>query len=333
MGNTILVTGGSGFIGSYLLRLLAERGDTPVNLDIRPPRDEAEWWLKPVADRVQFKKGSVSRMADVIEVVKDCTPDTIIHIAATGVVDDGLNDPWGVLDVNVVGALNVLEATRLFEVRRLVNFSSIGVLPKVIYEPIDTNHPVMTATDGPGIGFYAPSKVAAEVFCWTYHQSYGVDFITIRPSAVYGFGMQVPMFIKPMVENAVQGLPTRFETGSSVPRDYTHVHDVTQLALAAVDIPADAVQDRVFYGATGRPLVTAGEAAEVVKALIPGADIHVGQDLSEYDKLDIRFRGIFDIENAQNQLNYRPHFADLRDGVSNYIEEYRKYIAHTSPRP
>jgi len=329
MSNTVLVIGGSGFIGSHLLRGLVERGDNPVNLDIRPPHNEAEWWLRPIADRVQFEQGSVALMSDVMRVVKEYEPDAIIHIAATGIVDDGLYDPWGTLQVNVAGSLNVFEATRIFGVRRLVYFSSIGVLPKILYEPIDTNHPVVTATDGPGIGFYAPSKVAAEAYLWIYNQSYGVDFITIRPSAVYGFGMQVPMFIKPMVENSLRGLPTRFETGGPVPRDYTHVDDLTQIALAAANLPADQVQDRVFYGATGEPLVTAAEVAEVVRSLIPGADIKIGDGMSEYDELDLRFRGVFDIGNAQKQLNYRPRFTDIRQGTLNYIKHCRNYFAET----
>jgi len=54
-----------------------------------------------------------------------------------------------------------------------------------------------------------------------YRQSFGLDFIILRPSATYGFGMRWPIFIKPMVENSVRGLPVRFETGSEVPRDYT----------------------------------------------------------------------------------------------------------------
>jgi UDP-glucose 4-epimerase len=133
-----------------------------------------------------------------------------------------------------------------------------------------------------------------------------------------------------MVENSVRGLPTRFETGREFPRDYTYVDDVAQLAVRAVDIPPEEVEDRVFYAATGQPLVTAGEVAEIVKGLIPGADIEIGSGLSEQDLIEIRYRGVLSIKNAQEQLGFQPRFADIRDGVADYIETYRRYLAESN---
>jgi len=97
--------------------------------------------------------------------------------------------------------------------------------------------------------------------------------------------------------------------------------------VKAVDIPADKVQDRVFFVATGRPLVTAGELAEIIKLQIPGADIEIGSGLSEADLIEIRYRGVLSIDNAREQLGYEPQFADIEKGVANYIELYRQYLA------
>ncbi len=327
MTRTILVTGGSGFIGSYVLRRLAERGDTVLNFDVREPGARPAWWLKPVADRIRFIEGSIEDWRDLVTVVKAHQPEAIIHIAAI------MNPPLLVkrpslgMTVHIVGTYNVLEAARLFGVKRVVNFSSIGVLPGIQYEPVDVNHPVLLATEGPGSSLYGATKLAGEALCWAYNQSFGVDFITLRPSAVYGFGMQWGIFIKPMIENSVRGLPTRFEKGREFPRDYTHASDVAQLAVKAVDIPADKVHDRVVYAATGRPLVTAGKVAEIVRKLIPSADIEIGSGLSEADMLEIRFRGVLSIENARQQLGYDPQFEDIEKGVANYIEVYRQYFA------
>jgi nucleoside-diphosphate-sugar epimerase len=327
---TILVTGGSGFIGSYILRSLVERGDKVINVDIREPGPEAAWLLKPVAHQIQFVQGTVDNWSSVIGVIKAHQPDAIIHTAAITNPVLLSRQPSLALKVMVEGSFNILEAARLFEVGRVVYFSSIGVLPAVQYEPIDVNHPVLLAREGPGSSFYGAAKVSAEAFCWSYRQSFGLDFITLRPSAVYGFGMQWPLFVKPMVENSVRGLPTRFEHGREFPRDYTHAADVAQLVLKAIDIPADQVQDRVFYGATGQPLVTAGQVADTVKSLIAGADIEIGSGLSEGDLLEIRYRAVLDIKNAQEQLGYEPRFANIRDGVVDYIETYRRYLAETT---
>jgi len=330
MSRTILVTGGSGFIGSYILRSLIERGDKVINMDVREPGPEAAWLLKPVAGEIQFVQGTVDNWSSVIGLVKAHRPEAIIHTAAITNPVLLSRQPSLALKVMVEGTFNILEAARLFEVGRVVYFSSIGVLPAVQYEPIDVNHPVLLATEGPGSSFYGAAKVSGEAFCWSYRQSFGLDFITLRPSAVYGFGMQWPLFVKPMVENSVRGLPTRFEHGREFPRDYTHAADVAQLTLKAIDIPTDQVQDRVFYGATGQPLVTAGQVADTVKSLIAGADIEIGSGLSEGDLLEIRYRAVLDIKNAQEQLGYEPRFANIRDGVVDYIETYRRYLAETT---
>ena len=154
-----------------------------------------------------------------------------------------------------------------------------------------------------------------------------MDFIVLRPSAVYGFGMRYPIYIKPMVENSVRGLPTRFERGREFPRDYTHAADVAQAAVKAAHVDADKVVDRVFFVATGLPLVTAGEVADVVKRLIPGADIEIGSGLSEADLIEIRYRGVMSINNAKEQLGYAPQFAEIENGVADYIKWYRQYLA------
>lgn len=327
MSRTVMVTGGSGLIGSYVLRRLAERGDTVINFDMRGPDPEAAWWLKPVAGQIQFVPGGVDSWGDLVATVKTHKPDAIIHIAAVVNLPLLNQRPGLAKDINFGGTFNILEAARLFSIGRVVYFSSIAVLPGIQYEPVDVKHPVFLGTEGPGGGFYAAAKVASEAFCWAYYQAFGVDFIVLRPSAVYGFGMRYPIYIKPIVENSVRGLPTRFERGREFPRDYTHVVDVAQAAVKAVDVPADQVKDRTFYVATGRPLVTAGEVAEVVKKLIPGADIQIGSGLSEADLIEIRYRGVLSIDNARAQLGYEPEFADIEKGVANYIELYRRYLA------
>ena len=165
----------------------------------------------------------------------------------------------------MVGTVNVLEAARLFGVERVVYFSSIGVLPAAQYQPIDAAHPIILPAQGPASGAYGASKVAGEAFGFAYHQAFGLDFRAIRPSAAYGFGMKwhSSNYMKQFVEPAVRGEPVRLASGGPLPRDYTHVIDVARLAVAVLEAPPDA--DRVFYAATGEPLVTAAEVAQMVR--------------------------------------------------------------------
>ncbi len=330
MSRTVLVTGGSGFIGSHVARQLALRGDQVIIYDRQSPGDEARWWLEPVIDRIRFVQGSVEQWPEVMAAVIAAKPDAIVHTAAIGNPAAVQHKAMLALRVNVEGSLNFLEATRLFGVGRIVLFSSIGALPGLRYQPVDTAHPVILPDEGPGSGFYGASKVAVEAFAFGYHQTFGTDFIVLRPSAVYGFGMQHPIFIKPMVEDALHGRPTRFANGQEFPRDYTHVDDVAQMTLRALDVPAESVRDRIFYAATGQPLRTAGDVARIVKGAIQSADIAIGPGLSATDQLEIRYRGVLSIDNAKEQLGFAPRFDSLERGIADYIETYRRYLAtHT----
>ena len=327
MGLRVMITGGSGFIGGHVSRSLVEHGHEVINLDVKEPAAEAKWWLQPVTDKITYIQGEVDEIADVFSVVKNQKPDTIIHTASVvgPVILEGKHNL--AIKVNLIGTLNILEAARIYNIRRVVYFSSIAVLPGLQYEPVDVNHPVLLAQDGPGERFYGASKVASEAYCWAYRGEYGLDFIILRPSAVYGLGQVFPIYIKPMVENSVNGLPTRFKTGKEFPRDYTHVDDVAQMAVKAVEISPEKVQDRVFYIATGQPLVTAGEVADIVKELIPDADIEIESGLSEQERIEMRYRGVLSIKNAQDQLGFKPQYAIIRDGIENYIETYRRYVS------
>ncbi len=114
---TILVTGGSWLIGSYVLRRLVERGDTAINFDTREPDGELAWWLRPVAGRIQFVSGGIDTWGDVAIAVQKYAPDAIIHIAAVVNVPLLNGRPGLAAGVNFGGTFNVLEAARVFGVR------------------------------------------------------------------------------------------------------------------------------------------------------------------------------------------------------------------------
>ncbi len=324
---TVLVTGSSGFLGSYVTRELVERGHRVIGLDITQPGPERAWIQAPVASGVELVLGGLDGWAPLVAVMERHRPTTIVHCAAFVRLDILAREPHVALRINTEATVNVLEAARIFGARRVVYLSSTGVLPRRQYEPIDAGHPIFTATEASPDTFYAAAKVASEAFAWAYHHSFGLDIMIIRPSAMYGFGMQWPMFIKPIVENSLAGMPTRFESGREFPRDYTHVKDVAQLVRLCLEVPADRVRDRCFYGATGRDPVTPGHLAEIVRDLIPAADIEIGDGLSPLEAWDAATRGRYDIAPATEQLGYDPRFADPRAGIADYIRDLRRYGA------
>ncbi|GMQ94666.1 MAG: NAD-dependent epimerase/dehydratase family protein [Acidimicrobiia bacterium] len=325
----VMVTGGSGFIGSYVTRALWQEGYEVGVIDIAEPGQEARFMLGDALDDTRFFTTGVDDAAGVLGAARTFAPRSFVHLAA--VVDPGAlkTDPRLAARVNLGGTINVLEAARQIDAERVVFLSSIAVLPTIQYEPIDGSHPMILATEGPGGGFYGSAKVASEAFCFAYEQGFGLDIRIIRPSAVYGFGMQLPIYVKPMVEGAVRGDDVAFETGGSFPRDYTHAEDVASLAVSVLDAPVAA--DRVFYGATGRPLVTASEIAEVVRTLIPEASITIGSGLTPNDLANLKYRGVLSIENARTQLGWEPQFSNIHDGIEDYAKRYRQFLNSQTP--
>jgi nucleoside-diphosphate-sugar epimerase len=323
----VLITGGTGFIGSYVARALRDRGRSVCLFDIRGLSAESRFVLGEGADEVPVELGSIEDWPRLLEVVRRRRPAQVVHIG--GIVDPLflLKNPATALRVNVEGTVNVLEVARAFDVARVVFFSSIGVLPAVQYQPIDAAHPVILPRGGPASGAYGAAKLSGEAFCFAYHQAFGLDVRIIRPSAAYGFGMQwhSANYMKQFVEPAVRGEVVRLASGGPLPRDYTHVQDIAGLTVAVLDGPADA--DRVFYAATGQPLVTAAEAARIVRELVSGSEIAIADVLSEDDQVELGFRGVLSIENARRQLGWEPRYRSLRDGIGEYIGRYRAFLA------
>ncbi len=319
-----LVTGGAGFIGGHLVRALLDTGRRVVVLDVRGFSPESRFAIGD-ADGVPLEVASIGDQARVLDTFRTHRPDEVVH--AGMILDPAYlaTNRSTAFQVNVGGVINLVEAMIAFGVPRLVNFSSIGVLPRVVSRPIDANHPILLADAGPGTDFYGSTKAAAEVMLFAYNQALGFDFRTIRPSAVYGLGMnQFVGPIKVMVENAVHGKPAHFEFGGAHPRAYTHVRDIAGLVIAMLDAPDTA--DRIFYGAPGGPLVTTTEVAQIVRELVPGADIEIGEELSEAEKPVVALRGELSIENAREQLGWEPRYGSIRDGIAQYLEQYRAFV-------
>jgi nucleoside-diphosphate-sugar epimerase len=321
----VLITGGSGYLGSYLARTLATQGRQVMTFDVAPPGPVARFVLGEQAAHVTHREGTVEDWGSVAEAIATHRPDAIVHAAA--IVDTGWlrTHPSPAARVNFGGTLTVLEAARLAGVRRVLLVSSIGVLPTARQDPIRPDHPLILESEGSGSGFYGAAKVASEAFGFAYQSGFGLDFRVVRPSAPYGLGMGWPMFVKTMVEGAVEGRPVRFATGGAYPRAYTHVEDVTSLTAAVLDAPDDA--DHVFYGSNGGPLVTASRVARLVREVVPGADIEIGEELGPADRFELNIRGVLSIDNARRQLGWGPSYPDMRDGIAEYAERYRAFLA------
>ena len=315
---TIMITGGSGFLGTYVARMLAERGEHVVSFDAVPPAPQLAALTAPFGDQIVYVRGQTLDLTSLLRAVQQHHVTRIFHAAALYDPPYSLEDPAITFQVNVNGTINVLEAARFLGVQRVVQSSSIAVYAPRQYEPIDERHPILIPSAGNPLGAYGASKAAAEIVGLTYYSTNGVDFIALRNSAIYGYGMRYPMYIKPMVENSVLGRPTRFESGGEMRRDYTYVKDIAQAVIKALYIPAIQLKQRIFNIGSGA-LHSASQVAEVIRTILPDADIEIGAALSAMEQSDMQARGLLDLSAAHQQLHYEPRYP-LAVGIRDYIE-------------
>jgi nucleoside-diphosphate-sugar epimerase len=322
----VVVTGGMGFIGGYVVRELAAAKHDVVALS-RGHTTSADMRHVLRDSPFAIEKGNVEDLDAMVALFERIRPEAVVHSASNVEVTALFHDPYLAFQTNVTGTLNVLEAARRTGVQKVVDVSSIGVLPAIRYQPIDADHPVLLAREGPGSGAYGAAKASGELFAYAFQRAYGLDVRIVRPSAVYGFGMQwhSANYMKQFVEPAVRGEKVSVPSGGRLPRDYTHVVDVATLTVRVLDAGVNA--DRIFFAATGGPLVTAAQAAKLVEELIPGSSIEVADVMTEEDEMEASFRGVISIENARRQLGWEARYGSLRDGIQQYIDAYREFLA------
>ncbi len=323
--STIMITGGAGFLGTYVTRMLAERGDRVVIFDAAGSAPELAVLTAPFEQNIVRVRGQILDLSSLLRCVQQHSVERIFHAAALYDPPYSLEDPAITFQVNVNGTINVLEAARFLGVKRVVHSSSIAVYAPRQYEPINETHPILLPSAGNPLGPYGASKAAAEIVGLTYYSTNGVDFVALRNSAIYGYGMRYPMYIKPMIENSLRKQPTRFASGGDMRRDYTHVKDIAQAVLKALDAPASVLTQRVFNIGSGN-MHSATQVAETVRSLLPQADIEIAAGLSELEQSDMRARGTLDLTAARQQLKYEPSYS-LEAGIRDYIEMFR--AAHT----
>ncbi len=320
----VMITGGSGFIGIYIMKKLIDEGYTVVNYDLAPPAPQLQKILDDSENsgNVIYERGNLLDLPDLLIACRKNQVNKIVHMAAFFDPAESNRRPYFTYQVNVQGTINVMETARLTDCDRVVNISSIGVYPKKQYEPMDEKHPMFIAGAGHG-SHYGSSKAASELIGQAYCQNNGVSYAAVRFSGVYGYGMRYSMFIKDMIENSLSGSKTEFGSGGDLTRDYTYVKDSVNGVFLALTVDDIALASRTYLTTSGA-LYSGTDIARIVKEMIPGADITIAPELSDFEKKDMAKRGTIDISLAKAELGYEPQYT-IEDGIREYIDMYKKY--------
>lgn len=230
--DTLLVTGGAGFVGSALVRqLIGETDSTVVNVDSLTYAGSLES-LEGLRNhsRHVFERVDVRDTGELKRLFRDYRPDSVLHLAAETHVDRSIADPAPFIQTNVVGTANLLEAALAYwntlDSRAQSRFRLLHVSTDEVYGDLGADDPPFSETTpcAPNSP-YAASKAAADHLVRAWHRTYGLPVLITRCCNNYG-PWQVPEKLIPlMVANAVSGssLPV-YGTGANV-REWVHVDD------------------------------------------------------------------------------------------------------------
>ncbi len=314
----IFVTGGAGFIGSYVVRLLLDASydvsiyDSFVVYSVPDP-DAAQpnfmTRLKDIRSRVQLIRGSTLNKDFLRRKLVEVKPDVIIHMAAMPLAALAIEHTEEAFQSIVVSTHNILEILRaLPHPCRLVYVSSSMVYGDFRSEQVDEEHPKNPKD------IYGAFKLAGETIVGAYAKNYGLDAVLCRPTAVYGPMDANRRVVQTLITNALRGRPLTLDGDGSMRLDFTYVEDSARgIFLAATHPEARGQVFNVSYGQS-RSLL---ELAELIQRYLPDATVQY-REVPRY----MPARGTLNVERARQIIGYQSR-VPLEEGVRRYIEHLR----------
>lgn len=266
-GKKVVVTGAGGFIASHLAERLVECG-ADTTAFVRYTSNGTRGWLgtSPLRDNIRFVQGDVGDPDSVRQAVLDA--EVVFHLAALIAIPYSYRAPLSYVQTNVAGTLNVLQAAREANVDCFVHTSTSEVYGTARYVPIDEAHPLQAQSP------YAASKIGADKLAESYHLSFGLPVVTVRPFNTFGPRQSARAVIPTIISQCLSGGVVKL--GSMHPtRDMSFVADTVDGFLAAAC--PEAVGRTINLG-TGRE-TSVGELAKLIARLV-GRDVEI-QSASE----------------------------------------------------
>jgi UDP-glucuronate 4-epimerase len=315
MPNSILITGGAGFIGSHLVECLLEMGHYVTVIDnfnnfYSPQIKQGN--IKNCLDHDFFNliDGDIRDSEAVERAFYSPGCDEVIHLAAMAGVRPSVENPYLYQDVNLIGTANILEACRKFEVNKLILASSSSVYgnnKKVPFSEEDrVDHPASP---------YAATKRATELMASTYHNLYNLRIACLRFFTVYGPRQRPEMATYLFTEAILNNREiTVFGDGQSR-RDYTYISDIIDGITSCRDIEFGYDIFNLGRSDTIKLLDLVGKLEKILnkKAKIRNLPTQPG---------DVE-QTFADISKARDRFGFNPRIS-IDEGLTRFVEWYLK---------
>lgn len=299
----LLITGGLGFIGTNLIKKLIHNDKYRVTvLDNYSNTSETIDNCR----EIEIIRGDVEDAKLVSAAVNG--KDVIVHFAAHTRVIDSIETPMKNFSINVIGTLNILEAMRKHHVPRIINASTGGAILGEVDPPV--HEEIAPKPMAP----YGASKLAAEAYCSAYAYSYGMSFMNLRFSNVYGiYSVNKASAVAAFIKNIVRNKKVTVYGDGSQTRDYLYAEDLANGIIQAMQSSCMGT----YQLGSGIPTST-NTLLKVLREILPVEFECVYED---FRPGEIKHTHC-DISKARNGFGYNPA-TSLHDGIKNTWEWYK----------
>lgn len=302
----VLLTGGAGFIGSNIAEEYAKLGHKVTILD-----NLSSGRLENIGENIQFIKCDLSS-DDIESKIKGQKFEVINHHAASIDLRKSISDPYHDARINILGSINILEFARKNNIKKIIYASSGGsVYGEQIYFPADENHLLNPLSP------YAISKLTTEYYIHYYKKYFGIDFVILRYSNVFGEkqGLTgeagvISIFIKKILNGAS---PVIFGDGNNT-RDFIYVKDVVSANVKSLN-----------FSKCGTFNISSGieiKVIDVCKKIIKLSGLNIEIRYSDAIKGEQQ-RSVLSNKAAKDILGWEPVYS-LEAGLGNTLEWFRK---------
>ncbi|MCF8082877.1 MAG: NAD-dependent epimerase/dehydratase family protein [Deltaproteobacteria bacterium] len=277
---SILITGGTGFIGAQVVQLLLEKNEQGIVVfDINPSTK----LLEGVADQIEIVRGDLGNFSHVLNVVKTVRPKAIYHLGGMLSVPSDA-DHAASFRANAMGTFHILEAAKLFEVPQVFFSSTLATYGLDIQTPEIDDYTLQR----PQL-FYGCTKVFCEHMGLFYKRKYGLDFRGIRYPSIVGPGVKTPgvvQYTSWAIEESVKGSPYTIYVQPETRCPVMYFKDAAIAMVKVAEAPAENIQMVNYIIAGAKPIASAQELADIIRDRIPSAQIDFEPDLELQKVLD-----------------------------------------------